>query len=535
MGSISLIKEKASFHPSIDESITDLKDKIYELRKICTNWIKTIETDLIPNSSSDPNNASLAKIERNVNEILRVSYIFGIELQNDIIKFMTQNRAKSFAQGLAQFSIQWCDYIVSKTDRGKGRTTRPWAANKGLHLVQVAVAHSVHLSSWEFSRLVQAVERCFSHLIGDNEHDSDCLLKPLARNISTSSRSLSFTPKITNKSLPPRNRFDQACQQFDQEIEKRRFKDRSIGKILEINRQDWIIAGTEVQFRWQLGLLIGEGSFGKVYSCVNLDTWEPMALKIIEFKNNTDLQNLQEIADEINNVVDINHENLVKVYGSELHRKEIFIFMEFCGDQCTLDRLSRDASGLPENLVRKYTKSLLKGVEYLHERNIIHRDVKGANIFLKSIDNRHPEKVVLKLGDFGCSIRLKDPIGTASRDQATGLRGTYAFMAPEVMASGGLKDEGYTYSADIWSVGCVVIEMFTGKRPWHPFKDEAILFKVHLSGDSEKKPSFPVPISEEANHFLNCCFEFEPDKRLLADQLLELSFAKVVDEDSVYD
>lgn len=108
-------------------------------------------------------------------------------------------------------------------------------------------------------------------------------------------------------------------------------------------------------------------------------------------------------------------------------------------------------------------------------------------------------------------------------------------MAPEVMASGGVKDIGYTYSADIWSVGCVVIEMFTGKRPWHPLKDEAILFKVHLSSDSEKKPSYPVPISDEANHFLNNCLEFEPDKRLLADQLLELSFVKVVDDDTVYD
>ena len=104
-------------------------------------------------------------------------------------------------------------------------------------------------------------------------------------------------------------------------------------------------------------------------------------------------------------------------------------------------------------------------------------------------------------------------------------------MAPEVMASGGLKDEGYTYSADIWSVGCVVIEMFTGKRPWHPLKDEAILFKVHLSNESEKKPSYPLPISEEALHFLNCCLEFEPEKRLFADQLLELSFLKVFDYD----
>ena len=104
---------------------------------------------------------------------------------------------------------------------------------------------------------------------------------------------------------------------------------------------------------------------------------------------------------------EINHENLVKFYGAELHRKEILIFMEFCGDQCTLEKLCVDQSGLPENLVRDYTKSLLRAVEALHERGIMHGDIKGANIFLKIIDPKYPDRVVLKLGDFGCSIKFK--------------------------------------------------------------------------------------------------------------------------------
>ena len=198
--------------------------------------------------------------------------------------------------------------------------------------------------------------------------------------------------------------------------------------------------------------------------------------------------------------------------------------MEFCGDQCTLDRISRETSGLPEKIVRYYTKSLLKAVEALHENKgswnfllyhffrclfnamkhllVMHRDIKGANIFLKAIDQKHPERIVLKLGDFGCSIKFKDMIGSnVNRAKATGFMGTFrkflltfelrnifflqilllkAFMAPEVMICGGAVNADYTYSADIWSLGCVVIEMFTGKRPWHPLSDETILFKVHL-------------------------------------------------------
>lgn len=100
--------------------------------------------------------------------------------------------------------------------------------------------------------------------------------------------------------------------------------------------------------------------------------------------------------------------------------------MEFCGDQSTLDRISREASGLPEKIVRDYTKSLLKAVETLHENKIMHRDIKGANIFLKATDPKHPDKVVLKLGDFGCSIKFKDPIGVSNKNiKATGFMGTF--------------------------------------------------------------------------------------------------------------
>jgi serine/threonine protein kinase len=107
-------------------------------------------------------------------------------------------------------------------------------------------------------------------------------------------------------------------------------------------------------------------------------------------------------------------------------KKEILIFMEFCGDKCTLDQISRESSGLPEELVRSYTNSLLQAVYALHENNIIHRDIKGANIFLKTIDSKVTKmKTILKLGDFGSSIRLKsDPSMSNGGVFAQGFMGT---------------------------------------------------------------------------------------------------------------
>ena len=104
-------------------------------------------------------------------------------------------------------------------------------------------------------------------------------------------------------------------------------------------------------------------------------------------------------------------------------------------------------------------------------------------------------------------------------------------MAPEVMVCGGAVQCDYTFSADIWSLGCVVIEMFQGKRPWHPLSDETILFKVHIDG-KQKKPFYPAQnISEEGIDFLNHCLEFEPGKRYTADQLLDHPFVKVSNDE----
>ncbi|PIO62401.1 hypothetical protein TELCIR_16037 [Teladorsagia circumcincta] len=94
----------------------------------------------------------------------------------------------------------------------------------------------------------------------------------------------------------------------------------------------------------------------------------------------------------------LNHKNLVKYYGCEVRQDEVLIMMEYCSEG-TLERICRE--GLDEELVRRYTNSLLRAVAYMHSQKVVHRDIKPANIFL----DLH---CVLKLGDFGCSVRLRD-------------------------------------------------------------------------------------------------------------------------------
>lgn len=115
-GSISLNKEKTSFHPNIESALDDLKDNILELRRETSQFINSIEKDL------KDSRYFKAIDHRYLNEIWRVCYTFGIELHNDCIKFMTHDRSEKFSLGLADFSIMWCDYIVNRTEKGKGTT-----------------------------------------------------------------------------------------------------------------------------------------------------------------------------------------------------------------------------------------------------------------------------------------------------------------------------------------------------------------------------------------------------------------------------
>lgn len=266
---------------------------------------------------------------------------------------------------------------------------------------------------------------------GSSSHMSHC-------QSSIALRAQEFLHEQELKSLfPPQKRFSINCRQRDENRSKILQERKLIGRVLNrqqnnINMNEAKIHVRRVDFRWQRGNKIGVGQSGIVYACVNLDSGEMMAMKEIQYKPN-DLQTIKALADEIANIEGIKHENLVKFYGVELHKvfffqnnvkkkiyffnflfyffrlkKEILIFMEFCGDKCTLDQISRESSGLPEELVRSYTNSLLKAVNTLHENNIIHRDIKGANIFLKTIDSKDAKKkTILKLGDFGSSIKFK--------------------------------------------------------------------------------------------------------------------------------
>ncbi|KAI9653098.1 MAG: hypothetical protein M1831_006182 [Alyxoria varia] len=253
-------------------------------------------------------------------------------------------------------------------------------------------------------------------------------------------------------------------------------------------------------FKWMKGQLIGKGTFGRVYLGMNATTCELLAVKQVDLpkhaSNDKDkMKDMVEAMDrEIDTMQNLEHVNIVQYLGCERKDYSISIFLEYISGG-SVGSCLRKHGKFEEPVVSSLTRQTLIGLAYLHTSGILHRDLKADNILLETDGT-------CKISDFGISKKSDNIYGN---DAQNTMQGSVFWMAPEVVRAHGM---GYSAKVDIWSLGCVVLEMFAGRRPWS--KEEAV-GAIYKLGSLNQAPPIPndvsTNISPEALSFMYDCFQ----------------------------
>ena len=268
-------------------------------------------------------------------------------------------------------------------------------------------------------------------------------------------------------------------------------------------------------FQIARGQLIGKGSYGKVYLGINLTTGDFLAVKQVEVNQKAaghDKDKMKEMVSALDQEIDtmqhLEHRNIVQYLGCERKEYSISIFLEYISGG-SVGSCLRKHGKFEESLVSSLTRQTLAGLAYLHQEGVLHRDLKADNILL-DVDG------TCKISDFGISKKTDNIYGN---DVTNSMQGSVFWMAPEVVRSQGM---GYSAKVDIWSLGCVVLEMFAGRRPWA--KEEAV-GAIYKLGSLNQAPPIPddvaTNISAGALSFMFDCFNVDASERPTAETLLQ--------------
>ncbi|BFG37892.1 hypothetical protein CerSpe_241650 [Prunus speciosa] len=246
---------------------------------------------------------------------------------------------------------------------------------------------------------------------------------------------------------------------------------------------------------------LGSGSYGTVWRV--MDPGDRLfAAKEVSLSDKRTKQLEQEIAV----LSKFQHPNIVRYYGTDKDESKLYMFLEFVelGSLSKLySKLSDSGSGLPDSEASKYTRQILQGLEYLHYKKVIHRDIKCANILVDTCGS-------VKLADFGLAKIIEGSSGHS-------ILGSLPWMSPEVFKAN-KSAQGYGIAADIWSLGCTVLEMLTGTAPDHSCDAERALYSI--------LPKIPVSLPTHPRDFIQRCLKVDPRGRPTATELLNHPFVQ---------
>uniref|UniRef100_A0A8C2FSS7 Serine/threonine-protein kinase PLK n=1 Tax=Cyprinus carpio TaxID=7962 RepID=A0A8C2FSS7_CYPCA len=249
------------------------------------------------------------------------------------------------------------------------------------------------------------------------------------------------------------------------------------------------------------GKVLGKGGFAKCYEFTDLSTGKMYAAKIIPHTRVSKPHQREKIDREIELHRALHHKHIVHFYNHFEDKDNIYILLEYCSRR-SLAHILKARKVLTEPEVRYYLRQIVSGLKYLHEQEILHRDLKLGNLFIN-------ESMELKVGDFGLAAKL-EPVENRRRT----VCGTPNYLSPEV-----LNMQGHGCESDVWALGCVMYTMLLGRPPF-----ETTFFKETYRCIREARYSMPSSLSAQAKHLISSMLAKNPMHRPHLDDILRHDF-----------
>lgn len=258
--------------------------------------------------------------------------------------------------------------------------------------------------------------------------------------------------------------------------------------------------GTVLMNKYELGRMLGQGTFAKVYHARHLKTGQSIALKIIDKDRVLRVGLMDQIKREISIMRLVRHPNVVQLHEVMATKTKIYLALEHVKGGELFNKVAKGR--LKEASARKYFQQLIAAVDFCHSRGVYHRDLKPENLLLDESGN-------LKVSDFGLSALLE------SRRQDGLLHttcGTPAYVAPEVLLKKGYDGQ----KADIWSCGVILYVLLTGYLPFHS-SNLMVMYRKISRADFKCPRWFPSDVKRLMYRILDP----NPATRMSVDKLKE--------------
>ncbi|KAI9885280.1 MAG: hypothetical protein M1823_002907 [Watsoniomyces obsoletus] len=545
--SLDVVVEQRANLPRVLAELMRIKKTTYRLSNTIMNSVEMIRRQTVGLNSQ---------------ELIQTCFAFAAEFGQRSLLFLDPDQRWMNHLKLTQLALDWVSFICDDCDAADRKTFR-WAVVALEFATVMTRGHNIlSMADDEYARLRVKVAGCMSLLV--SHFDIMGARSSLAAQMER--QRLESAPGSLRKMDSSRLLGDEESAAYVREqrlaqlgeidaIRKQKDTERQpLGRVLEDSSEaDRSLAylssaATNVTRRWQQGQFIGGGTFGSVYAAINLDSGHLMAVKEIRLHDPQMIPAIaQQIRDEMEVLEVLDHPNVVSYHGIEVHRDKVYIFMEHCSGG-SLSNLLEHGRIEDETVTMVYALQMLEGLAYLHASGIVHRDIKPDNILLdhqgviKFVDFG-AAKIIARQGRTTAGPVLTNPTSSGGRNnqhadmkparpgEAASLTGTPMYMSPERIKG---DRDGREGAVDIWSLGCVILEMASGRRPWSNLDNEwAIMYNI-AQGNSPPLPS-QEELSDLGRDFLRRCFIRDPEQRSTAAELLQHEWIMIIKEQVVLD